>query len=133
VIGQVDDHVLFDSIDRGVRFVDEAAQTFGQPVIAPGLAAVAVHALLDHDPVSVIGDDEAMEIKVRVMSGELRDAGAWAIERLPSARYSAAVSTATTPGAAEAVAVSIAAISAWACGERNTQAMACPGRLTSSP
>jgi hypothetical protein len=34
-------------------------------VIAPGLAAVAVHALLDHDPVSVIGDDEAMEIKVK--------------------------------------------------------------------
>jgi hypothetical protein len=64
-IGQVDDHALLDSIDRGVRFVDEAAQTFRQPVIAPGLAAVAVHALLDHDPVSVIGDDEAMEIKVK--------------------------------------------------------------------
>ena len=64
-IGQVDDHALFDSIDRGVRFVDEAPQTFGEPVIAPGLAAIAVHALLDHDPVSVIGDDEAMEIKVK--------------------------------------------------------------------
>ena len=34
-------------------------------MIAPGLAAIAVHALLDHDPVSVIGDDEAMEIKVK--------------------------------------------------------------------
>jgi hypothetical protein len=33
-------------------------------VIAPGLAAIAVHALLDYDPVSVIGDDEAMEIEV---------------------------------------------------------------------
>ncbi len=28
-IGQVDDHALFDPIDRGVRLVDEAAQTFG--------------------------------------------------------------------------------------------------------
>ena len=33
-------------------------------MVAPGLTAIAVHALLDHDPVSVIGDDEAMEIKV---------------------------------------------------------------------
>ena len=53
-----------NSVDRRVRFVDEAPQTFREPVVAPGLAAIAVHALLDHDPVSVIGDDEAMEIKV---------------------------------------------------------------------
>ncbi len=33
-------------------------------MIAPGLTAIAVHALLDHDPVSVIGDDEAVEIEV---------------------------------------------------------------------
>ena len=39
---------------RGVRLVDEAPQTFGQPVIAPRLAAVAV-----------IGDNQAMEIKVK--------------------------------------------------------------------
>ena len=64
-IGQVDDHALLDAVDRGVRFVDEAPQTFGEPVIAPGLAAIAVHALLDHDPVSVIGDDEAMEIEIK--------------------------------------------------------------------
>ena len=63
-IGQVDDHTLFDPVDRGVRLVDEALQTFGEPVIAPGLAAIAVHALLDHDPVSVIGDDEAVQIEV---------------------------------------------------------------------
>ena len=56
---------MLDSIDRGVRFVDEAPQTFREPVIAPRLAAVAVHALLNHDPVSVIGDDESMEIKVK--------------------------------------------------------------------
>ena len=34
-------------------------------MITPGLAVVAVHALLDHDPVSVIGDDEAMEIEIK--------------------------------------------------------------------
>ena len=47
-----------------MRFVDEAPQTFREPVVAPGLAAIAVHALLDHDPVSVVGDDEAVEIKL---------------------------------------------------------------------
>jgi hypothetical protein len=47
-----------------VRFVDEALQAFGKPMVAPGLTAIAVHALLDHDPVSVIGDDEAVEIEV---------------------------------------------------------------------
>ena len=51
-------------VDRGVRRVDEALQTFGQPVIAPRLPALAVHALLHDDPVSVIGDDEAMQIKL---------------------------------------------------------------------
>jgi|SRR5271166_1163520 len=75
-IGQVDDHALFDSVDRGERFVDEAPQTFGEPVIAPGLTAIAVHALLDHDPVPVIGDDEAMEIKVKpVLDGRAVDLG----------------------------------------------------------
>lgn len=64
-IRQVDDHTLFDPVDSGVRLVDKAPQTFGKPVITLGLTAVAVHALLDHDPVSVIGDDEAMEIEVK--------------------------------------------------------------------
>ena len=63
-IGQVHDHALLDAVDRGVRRIHEALQAFGKPVIAPGLAAIAVHALLDHDPVSVIGDDEAVQIEV---------------------------------------------------------------------
>ncbi len=63
-IGQIDDHALLDAVDRGVRRIDKTLQAFGQPVIAPGLAAIAVHALLDHDPVSVIGDDEAVQIEV---------------------------------------------------------------------
>ena len=36
-------------------------------MIAPGLAAVAVHALLDHDPVSVVNADEAVEIEVKAV------------------------------------------------------------------
>src|SRR4051794_1861888 len=33
-------------------------------MIAPGLEAIAVHALLDHHPVSVVGDNEAVEIEL---------------------------------------------------------------------
>ena len=63
-VGQVDDHTLLDAVDRGVRRIDKTLQAFGKPVIAPGLAEIAVHALLDHDPVPVIGDDEAVQIQV---------------------------------------------------------------------
>ena len=66
-ICEIDDHTLVDTVDRGMRFVHEALKAFGQPVIAPGLAAVAVHALLDHDPVSVVSNDEAVEIQVKAV------------------------------------------------------------------
>ena len=59
-----------------MRLVDEALQTFGKPMITPGLAAIAVHALLDHGPVPVIGDDEAVEIEVEpVLDGGTVDLG----------------------------------------------------------
>jgi hypothetical protein len=63
-IGQVDDLTLFDAIDRGMRRVHEALQAFGQPMVAPSLSAIAVHALLHHDPVTVISDNEAVQIEV---------------------------------------------------------------------
>jgi hypothetical protein len=63
-IGQVDDLTLFDPVDRRVRLIDEAPQPLGQPVIAPGLATITVHTLLDHNPVAVIGDNETVEVEV---------------------------------------------------------------------
>jgi hypothetical protein len=33
-------------------------------VIPAGLPAIAVHALLHHDPVSIIGDDETVQIEI---------------------------------------------------------------------
>src|SRR5512144_3356421 len=75
-MGQVDDHPLLNAVDGGVRLVDEALQTFGKPMIAPGLAAIAVHALLDHGPMPVIGDNEAVEIEVEpVLDGGTVDLG----------------------------------------------------------
>ena len=63
-VGQVDDDALVDPVDGGVRLLDEALQPFGQPVVAPRLTALAVHALLDDDPAAVVGDDEAVQIEV---------------------------------------------------------------------
>ena len=54
-------------VDRGVRLVDEALQAFRQPVIAARLPALAVHALLHHHPVAVVGDDEAVQIEVEAV------------------------------------------------------------------
>src|SRR4051794_35905272 len=56
-VGEVDDDTLLRSVDRGVRLIDETPQALRQPMIAPGSFALAAHALLDDDPVAVIGDD----------------------------------------------------------------------------
>jgi len=66
-IGEVDDHALFDPVDGGTRLIDEALQAFGEPVIAPGLAAIAIHPLLDDDPASFIGDNEAVQIEIEAV------------------------------------------------------------------
>ena len=63
-VGQVDDRRPARPVDRRVRRVDEAGQALRQPVIAPRLPALAVHALLHHDPVAVVGDDEAVQVEL---------------------------------------------------------------------
>ena len=47
-----------------MRLIDETLQSLGEPVIAAGLLELAVHPLLYNDPVAVVGDDEAMQIKL---------------------------------------------------------------------
>jgi hypothetical protein len=62
--------------DRGVRRIDEARQAFGQPVVAPRLPAIAVHALLHHHPAAVVGDDEAVQVEIEaVLHGGAVDFG----------------------------------------------------------
>src|SRR4051794_15481839 len=59
-----------------MRRIDEAAQSFGKPVVAPGLPAITVHALLDHDPAAVIRDDEPVEIEIEpILHGGAVDLG----------------------------------------------------------
>ena len=63
-VGEVDDHALSRPVDGGVRRVDETGQALRQPVIAPRLLGVAVHALLHDDPMAVVGDDEAVQVEI---------------------------------------------------------------------
>ena len=76
-IGEVDDVALRRAFDRGMRLLDEAFQSFRQPVIAASLAARPVHSLLHHDPAAIFGDHESMEVKIEpVLHGsavDLRD------------------------------------------------------------
>ena len=75
-VGQVDDEPLVDPVDGGVRRLDEALQPFRQPVIPPRLAHFTVHALLDNDPIAVVGDDEAVQVEVEpVLDGGAVDLG----------------------------------------------------------
>ena len=55
---KVDDRALSGPFDGRVRGVDEALQPVAQPVVAAGLAPLAVHPLLDDDPLAIVGDDE---------------------------------------------------------------------------
>ncbi len=66
-IHQVDDRALGLALDGGMGLVDEALQAFGKPMVAPGLAARAVHALLHHHPMAVVGDDEAVQIEIETV------------------------------------------------------------------
>ncbi len=66
-VREVDDFALMDSVDRIVRLLNEALQTFGQPMIAARRAARVVHALLDDGPMPLIGDDEAVQIEIKTI------------------------------------------------------------------
>src|SRR6185312_6339169 len=63
-IGEVDDGAAIATLDCGVRRVQKAAQSFREPVIAARLAARGVLALLNHAPVSLAGDDEAVQVQI---------------------------------------------------------------------
>jgi hypothetical protein len=56
-----------------------------KPVIAPGLPPIIIHSLLNHNPLGIIGDDKAMQVKVEaILHGgaiDLRDKPACGGER----------------------------------------------------
>ena len=62
-VGQVDDLALPRPVDGAVRLVHKARQPFGEPVITPRLPALRIHALLDDHPLTIICDNEAMQVE----------------------------------------------------------------------
>ena len=75
-VGKVDDLALADAIDRSVRIVHKACQPLREPMIAACLPAFAVHALLHHGPVAVIGDDKTVQVEIEaVLHGGAIDLG----------------------------------------------------------
>src|SRR5262249_61164072 len=66
-VGEIDDLTLPDSINRGMRLLDKTFEAFRKPVIAASLLLVAIHPLLDDDPLAVIAHDEAVQIKIKAI------------------------------------------------------------------
>ncbi len=50
-----------------MRHLDEAAQVLGQPVVAAGKPAGSIHPLLYDDPVTIVGDDETMQVEIKTI------------------------------------------------------------------
>jgi hypothetical protein len=50
-----------------MRFVYEALQIFGMPMVPARLLVVAVHALLHDRPLAVIGDEESVQIEIEAV------------------------------------------------------------------
>src|SRR5690606_13532337 len=84
-VGKIHDRTSIAPFDRGVRGIEKALQILRQPVIAPRLAPLLVHALLHDAPASVCGDDEGVQIQIEaVLYGravDLRDETARVHER----------------------------------------------------
>lgn len=69
-IGEVDDRALRLAVDRGMGFVDEARESFAQPVIAAGGSIHRSHSLLNNGPSAVGGHDESVQVQVEpVLNG----------------------------------------------------------------
>jgi hypothetical protein len=64
---QIDDLALVLAVDGGMRGVDETFEPLRKPVIAARHPGVVVHALLNHGPLPVGGDDETVKIEVETI------------------------------------------------------------------
>src|SRR6188768_2482578 len=75
-VREIDDFALAQAVDRGMRLLDEAREIFRMPVVAARLTLLAVHALLHHRPLAVVGDDETVQVEIEpVLDGGAVDLG----------------------------------------------------------
>src|ERR1700730_949436 len=54
-------------VGGGVGLFDKTFHAFGKPVIPASLLAVAIHSLLDYDPVAITGHDESVQIEIKAI------------------------------------------------------------------
>src|SRR5688500_9684791 len=66
-IGEVYDLAATLAFNCCMRLLDEAAESFRMPMIAPRFAALAIHALLHHCPFTFIRNKEAMQVKIKAV------------------------------------------------------------------
>ena len=67
LVRKVHDLALHRPVDRTMRFVYEALQIFGMPMVPARLLVVAVHALLHDRPLAVVGDEESVQIQIEAV------------------------------------------------------------------
>src|SRR5262245_57035089 len=65
MVGQIDDLALVWSVNRAVRLVNETRQPLRMPMVAAGLPFAAIHPLLNDGPFAVVGDEKAMQVKLK--------------------------------------------------------------------
>ena len=91
LIGEIDDLTLPDLIDGGVGFLDKTFQAFRKPVIPASRLPVAIHPLLDDNPLAIVGHNEAVQIEIKaILNGgavHLGDEPARICERRPVKAY----------------------------------------------
>src|SRR5260370_25583810 len=66
-VGQIDDLTLGRTVDGTVRLVHKIFKTLRMPMVAPGLALVAVHALLHDRPFPHNRDEATVQIRVEAI------------------------------------------------------------------
>src|SRR5690348_3333202 len=67
MVGKIDDFALVLAVNCGMRFVDKIGQPFRMPMIPARISLLAIHALLDHCPLAVVSNEEAVEVKVEAV------------------------------------------------------------------
>src|SRR3954466_1300567 len=67
LISEVHDLAVHGSLDRTMRFVDEALQVLRMPMVPSRLLVVAVHALLHHRPFAVVSNEEPVQVEIEAV------------------------------------------------------------------
>jgi hypothetical protein len=66
-IGEIDNLTLSHTLNGRMGILDKTFQAFRKPVVAASLLAVAIHPLLDDNPLAIVGHNETVQIKIKAI------------------------------------------------------------------